>query len=150
MCRGSDRERAERLGARLRQGATHATGSDPGADRVAVTLAVDLAEVARMFGLVGTLTAAEGHGDELAGHLLEAARELERVSTCQLYLVSRVPSDPDVVHVVEVWDDEDAHRASLELAPVQRLIGRARPIITAMGDRVELRPVGGKGLAAGL
>ncbi|MBW3577983.1 MAG: antibiotic biosynthesis monooxygenase [Actinobacteria bacterium] len=77
-------------------------------------------------------------------------RELEGVSTCHLYLVSRVPSDPAVVHVVEVWDDEDAHRASLELEPVQQLISRARPIITAMGDRVELRPLGGKGLAPGL
>lgn len=102
-----------------------------------------------MLGLVGTLTAAEGCGDELEGHLLEASRALEGVSTCQLYLVSRVPSDPDVVHVVEVWDDEDAYRASLELEPVQQLIGRARPISAAMGDRGKLRPVGGKGLARG-
>lgn len=79
-----------------------------------------MTEGAWMFGLVGTLTAAERHGDEPEGHLLEASRELEGMSTCQLYLVSRVPSDPDVVHVVEVWEDEDAHRASLELEPVQQ------------------------------
>lgn len=103
-----------------------------------------------MFGLVGTLTAVEGQGEELEGHLLKASRELERVSSCQLYLVSRVPGDPDVVHVVEVWDDEDAHQASLELEPIQELIRAARPIITAMGDRVELSPVGGKGLGPGL
>lgn len=102
-----------------------------------------------MFGLVGTLTAAEGHGDELEGYLLEAARELEEVPSCQLYVVSRVSGDPTVVHVVEVWDDEDAHRGSLELESVQRLISRARPIIHAMGGRVELRPTGGKGLAVG-
>lgn len=100
-----------------------------------------------MFGLVGTLRAAEGHGDELEGYLLEAARELQQVSTCRLYLVSRVARDPAVVHVVEVWDSEEAHQASLGLEPVQQLIGKARPIISAMGDRVELRPVGGKGLA---
>ncbi|MBW3620801.1 MAG: antibiotic biosynthesis monooxygenase [Actinobacteria bacterium] len=99
-----------------------------------------------MFGLVGSLTAAEGRGDELEGYLLEASRELGQVSTCHLYLVSRVPDEPEVVHVVEVWDDEGAHRASLELAAVQRLISRARPIIVGMGDRVGLRPVGGKGL----
>lgn len=100
-----------------------------------------------MFGLVGTLEAVEGHGDELEGYLLEASRELDQVSTCRLYVVSRVASHPAVVHVVEVWDDEDAHRASLELEPVQRLIAKARPIVSAMGDRIELRPVGGKGLA---
>jgi quinol monooxygenase YgiN len=99
-----------------------------------------------MFGLVGSLRATEGRGDELERHLLEAAIQLEEVSTCHLYLVSRLPTDPDVLHVVEVWDDEDAHRASLQLEPVQQLISRARPIIAGMGDRVETRPVGGKGL----
>ena len=100
-----------------------------------------------MFGVMGTITATTGRGDELEAHLLEAARQLGDVAGCHLYVVSRVPGEPEVVHVAEVWDDERAHRASLELAAVQQLIARARPIIADMGDRLELRPVGGKGIS---
>ncbi len=99
-----------------------------------------------MFGLVGTLTAAPGRGDELEQHLIEAAEQLEAVPTCHLYVVSRLPDEPETVHIVEVWDDEGAHQASLQLEPIQQLIARAKPIIAGMGDRLELRTVGGKGL----
>lgn len=47
---------------------------------------------------------------------------------------------------MEVWQDVEEHRASLELDAVQQLIARARPIIAAMGERFELEPIGGKGL----
>lgn len=100
-----------------------------------------------MFGLTGTLIATEGHGDELEKYLLQAAEGLRAVATCHLYVVSRLPDDPEVVHVVEVWDDEEAHQASLQLEEVQELISRARPILAGMGDRLEMRTVGGKGLA---
>ena len=102
-----------------------------------------------MFGVSGTLTASEGRGDDLERHLLEAAGHLEEVPSCHLYLVSRIANEPDTLHVVEVWDDEEAHRASLQLAPVQELISRARPIISGMGDRIEFRPAGGKGFTRG-
>ena len=102
-----------------------------------------------MFGVSGTLRAAEGRGDDLERQLLEAAGHLEAVTSCHLYLVSRVENEPDTLHVMEVWDDEEAHRASLQLAAVQELISRARPIIAGMGDRLELRPAGGKGFTRG-
>lgn len=99
-----------------------------------------------MFGLTGTLIAAEGKGDELEHVLVEAAAELDAVADCRLYVVSRLADEPDTVHVTEVWTDEQAHRASLELPAVQRLIASARPILAGMGDRTTFRPVGGKGL----
>lgn len=99
------------------------------------------------YGLCGKIVAADGQGDALAGHLLDAAAALAGVASCRLYLVNRDPAEPDAVWVVEVWDTADAHRASLELDAVQQLIARARPIIAAMGERLELQPIGGKGLA---
>lgn len=94
-----------------------------------------------MYGVVGTIEAAEGRGDELAGHLTTASADMEALDDCHLYLVSRLPDAPDVVHVVEVWTDADAHRASLELAATQQLIAAARPIMVGMGERTELDPV---------
>jgi quinol monooxygenase YgiN len=98
------------------------------------------------YGLCGKIVATAGQGDRLAEHLLEAARMLGDVSACQMYVVSSDPHDADALWVIEVWDDADAHRASLELPAVQQLIANARPIIATMGDRFELEPLGGKGL----
>ena len=100
------------------------------------------------YGLFGKLMAIAGEGDTLAGHLLEAAVALEELSACRMYVVSRDPADPDAVWVMEVWESAEAHRASLELAAVQELIARARPLLAGMGERFELMPIGGKGLAS--
>ena len=68
------------------------------------------------------------------------------VGDCLLYLVNRLPSDPDAVWVVEVWTSAEAHAASLELAAVRELIAEARPILAGMRGRQEFTPAGGKGL----
>lgn len=99
------------------------------------------------YGLCGKIVAVPGNGDTLAGHLLDAAVALDDLSECQLYVVSRDPGDADAVWVVEVWESAEAHRASLELETVQALIAHARPLIASMGERFELQPIGGKGLA---
>jgi len=98
------------------------------------------------YGLCGKVVAIPGQGDALAGHLLDAAAALEDEAGCLLYMVSRDPADAETVWVVEVWRSAAAHRAPLELEPVQQLIARARPVIAAMGERFELEPIGGKGL----
>lgn len=76
-----------------------------------------------------------------------ARLKARRSASCQLYVVSRDVDDSDAVWVFELWDDADAHRASLQLEAVQQLIARARPVIAAMGDRFKMQPVGGKGVA---
>lgn len=98
------------------------------------------------YTLCGSFRAVPGEGDALAGLLLEAAEALSEAEGCVLYLVHRVDDDPDAVWVLEVWTDAAAHRASLGLATVQEIIGRARPLIAGMGERFELRPIGGLGL----
>jgi quinol monooxygenase YgiN len=97
--------------------------------------------------LCGSILATPGDGDRLEALLLEAAEAVAAADGCLLYLVNRTDDDPDAVWVVEVWTSEEAHTASLELAGVQDVIGRARPLIAGMGDRLTLRPVGGTGLA---
>ncbi len=98
------------------------------------------------YTLCGSFRATPGDGDHLQALLLEAADLLGAAEGCLLYLVHRSDDDADAVWVVEVWTGRDAHQASLDVPGVQEVIGRARPLIAGMGERFELRPVGGLGL----
>ncbi|MEA2662969.1 MAG: hypothetical protein QOH08_2541 [Chloroflexota bacterium] len=98
-----------------------------------------------MYGRHGTMTAKPGRRGALVALLLEAARG-DPMPGCRLYVVSEVLSDPDTIAVTEVWDDRAAHAASLQLESVRALITEARPLIAALGQPVELHPVGGQGL----
>jgi len=100
-----------------------------------------------VYGLQGRFTAQPGKGDELAALLLEAAAALRSHDDCLLYLIGRVPGEPDAVLVYEVWTSSEAHRASLDLESTKEQIARGRPLIAGMSDRVEFEPAGGKGLA---
>lgn len=100
-----------------------------------------------MYGLHGSLKAHPGQRDALVGHLLEGARALQDFEGCYLYVVSEDAADPDVVWVTEVWESQEAHRASLALEAVQALIAAARSLLAALPEGgMELVPVGGKGL----
>ena len=100
----------------------------------------------KRFGLVGGFQANPGQGDALADLLLQAARALDAIAECELYVISRSDDDPDAVWVTEVWTSREAHQASLEDDEIRRLIVQARPLIAGLGERFELSPVGGKGL----
>ena len=98
-----------------------------------------------MYGLHGTLVAKPGQRDALIAVLLEASQG-GRMPGCRLYVVSEIPSEPDAISILEVWDDRAAHDASLQLESVRSVIAKGRPLIARMGASVELRPVGGQGL----
>ncbi|MDH4108747.1 MAG: antibiotic biosynthesis monooxygenase [Gammaproteobacteria bacterium] len=91
------------------------------------------------------MTATKGRGDALQDIMLAAARVTERLPDCHLYVVQRVPDEPDTVRVTEVWENQAAHAASLAMPEVRELIASARPLIAAVEHHV-VRPVGGKGL----
>lgn len=99
-----------------------------------------------MFGLHGRFVAHPGQGDALEAILLAAADRLGDREACRLYVVSRDREKPESVWVTEAWTSREEHERSLEDETVRALIGRARPLIAAVADRTELRPVGGKGL----
>ena len=99
------------------------------------------------YGLIGSFKAQPGQGDRLAGILLRAAEGLGTDASCELYVISRSPGDADAVWVTEVWASREAHADSLDGEATRALISEARPLIAGMGERIELDPVGGKGLA---
>ncbi|SDM28593.1 putative quinol monooxygenase [Sediminibacillus halophilus] len=96
------------------------------------------------FGLYGKFTVNEGERDNLVEILLDAAKEMEELEECEIYLVNTSDEEPNAVFVYEVWSKESAHRASLSLEATQTLIKRAKPIITDMERISSLRPRGGK------
>jgi len=91
------------------------------------------------------MIARPGQRDALIALLLEPWRG-GTLPGCRLYVVSEVPAEPDAVAITEVWDDRAAHDASLQLESVRAIITKARPLIGAMSQSLELRPVGGRGL----
>jgi len=99
-----------------------------------------------LFGLHGSFLAHPGRGDELAAILVEAADAARSDHSCRLYVVHRSVDDPDRVWVTEAWTDRAAHAAALEDPDTRAMIARAMPLIAGMGDSVELRTVGGKGV----
>jgi quinol monooxygenase YgiN len=99
-----------------------------------------------MYGMHGCINAQPGHGDALAGILLDAAEAARQDDSCLLYFVSRSLEDDDAIWVTEAWTDRDAHGAALQDEATKAMISRARPLIAGFSDRSEFRPVGGKGL----
>ncbi|MFG6415340.1 putative quinol monooxygenase [Roseateles sp. DC23W] len=97
-----------------------------------------------MYGLMGSLKAAEGRRPELIQLLLAESGDMPG---CLSYVVAEDPADELTVWVTEVWKDAAAHKASLQLPGVKAVIARARPLIANFGEYRETRPVGGHGLA---
>jgi quinol monooxygenase YgiN len=97
------------------------------------------------FGLYGKFSVKEGEQNTLVNILLEAAESMQNLKDCEIYIVSTSESEPSAVYVFEVWSDQQAHEASLQLEVTQKLIAQAKPIITGMERINTFIPLGGKG-----
>ncbi|MGJ7440562.1 putative quinol monooxygenase [Aquipuribacter sp. MA13-6] len=81
------------------------------------------------FANVGTLGVVAGKRDELVRHLTRRSDALRDVG-CLAYEVGVNDQQPDTVFVVELWQDQAAHQASLSLPEVQEAIAAARPLLS--------------------
>jgi quinol monooxygenase YgiN len=99
------------------------------------------------FSLLNKFIVQEGKNEEMVGILLEAAESMENLDDCEIYLVNIDENEPNAVFVYEVWTDESAHKASLNLEATQKLISQAKPIITSVERIGTLRIKGGKGIS---
>lgn len=93
-----------------------------------------------MYGLIGRIVAHPGKREALAAVLVPGAGSMPG---CLSYIVATDPSNPDALWVTEVWTDQAAHRASLQLPEVQAAIARGRPLIAGFDSRVETEVLGG-------
>ena len=100
------------------------------------------------FSLLNKFIVQEGKNKEMVDILLEAAESMKDLAECEIYLVNIDENEPNSVYVYEVWTDESAHQASLELEVTQTLISRAKPIITSMERIGAFKKIGGKGISS--
>ncbi len=97
-------------------------------------------------------TAQPGRGDDLADRLLQAADSLRDTPGCELYVINRVPEEPDVVWVTELWLSQDALEASLEQLATDEgraLLAELQTLLAAPPERIDVEPVGGVGYIPG-
>lgn len=98
-----------------------------------------------LYGYVGTMRTTPGHRDQVVAILLRDVDGL-RAAGCHAYVVGVDDADADLIHVTEVWDSSERHRASLQLPEVKAAIAEAMPMLTGEFTSRELGVVGGLGL----
>lgn len=93
------------------------------------------------FATYGRLGAKPGQRDALAAILTRRSTELEAVG-CLVYEVGVKPGDADGVHVIELWESPEAHKASLELESVRASIGEAMSLLDGAPTGGEFSVIG--------
>jgi quinol monooxygenase YgiN len=96
-----------------------------------------------VYGLIGRFLAVPGRRDELAAILVPGEGGMPG---CLSYVVAKDPGNAEALWITEVWIDQAAHRASLNLPAVQAAIAKGRPLIAEFDSRTETAVVGGIGL----
>ncbi|WP_167133404.1 putative quinol monooxygenase [Paramicrobacterium chengjingii] len=81
------------------------------------------------FANVGTLGTVPGKRDELVAHLTRRSDQLTEIG-CLAYEVGINDEEPNTVFVVELWESDAAHQASLAVPAVQESIVAARPLLS--------------------
>ncbi len=98
------------------------------------------------YGCYVKFTAQPGQCDALVEHLLSAAALTEKATGCQLYIINTSPTEPESVWVTEVWRSQQEHDASLTIEGAQAAIKQVLPLLAGSPEKIDLLPVGGKGL----
>jgi quinol monooxygenase YgiN len=98
------------------------------------------------YGCYVKFTARPGQRDALVEHLLRAAAAVAQVDGCEIYLINASPTEPECVWVTEVWRSQHAHDASLTLEGAQELIKHVLPLLAGSPEKIDVVPVGGKGV----
>ena len=97
-------------------------------------------------------TAQPGRGDEVAQLLLRATDSLRDVPGCELYVINRSRSEPDVVWVTELWLSQEALDASLEQLKTDEGKAQIAEVVALLAqppELTELVPLGGVGYLPG-
>lgn len=94
-----------------------------------------------MYAMTGTLTAQPGKRALLSNILIRASGLVKTMPGCRAYIVLEDSKDENVVAVFEMWDDKEAHDASLKDPRVRALIAEAMPILAGAPSGGEFRVV---------
>jgi len=96
--------------------------------------------------MAGKLTVYAGKRDALVEILLQASDVVAQLPGCRAYVVNEDVADKTGIFIFEIWNDKEAHDASLKDDRVRSLIAKAMPFMVGAPDGVELKFVGGHGI----
>lgn len=99
-----------------------------------------------MYAMNGKLQTQPGKRTVLVDILLRAAKLVSTMRGCRSYIVLEDLKDESCVWIFEMWDDKEAHDASLCDERVRELIAEAMPILAGAPSGSELRVAGGYGV----
>lgn len=94
-----------------------------------------------MYGLIGKMRCIPGRRADVAKYM--DADGAEGMAGCRSFIVAEDPVDNDCLWITEVWDSEEAHKASLQLPKVKASIAQAMPLIAGFEITIKTRPVAG-------
>ena len=95
-------------------------------------------ELVPEYGLIGQMLAQPGQRDALIEILTEGTGSMPGNFA---YLIGEDSANADAIWIVELWENWEAHAASLQLPVVQEAIRKGRPLIAGFGTRAEFKPV---------
>ncbi len=95
-------------------------------------------ELVPEYGLIGQMLAQPGQRDALIEILTEGTGSMPGNFA---YLIGEDSANADAIWIVELWENREAHAASLQLPVVQEAIRKGRPLIAGFGTRAEFKPV---------
>ena len=95
-------------------------------------------ELVPEYGLIGQMLAQPGQRAALVAILSEGTGSMPGNMA---YLIGEDSANPNAIWIVEVWENKEAHAASLTLPAVQAAIRKGRPLIAGFGTRAEFKPV---------
>jgi quinol monooxygenase YgiN len=102
-----------------------------------------------MVGRYVKMTAQPGQGTALAGLMLDVAGSVRGTDGCELYVINRAVDEADVIWVTELWRDQAAVDASLQVLQTdagKARLGEVMALLAGPPQRTDLEPLGGVGL----
>lgn len=95
-----------------------------------------------MYGLIAKLTAVPGKRDDLITILEKGTANMPG---CRSYILAKDAADENILWVIEIWDSQASHAASLTLSAVKDSIAQGKPLIAGFERVAVTQPVGGAG-----
>jgi len=99
-----------------------------------------------MYALINRLTAKPGQRDRVVEMLLESGKLFDDNPACELSMVAESVEDPDVIWVIDRWTSREDHEKALQQPELRPFVEKTVPLLVAMPEQTEIKPVGGKGL----
>ena len=95
--------------------------------------------------LLNRLTAKPGQSQRVVEILLQSGKLFDDNPACLLYLVCESTDDPNLLWVIDLWTNQQAHAEALKAPEMRPFVEQAMPLLEDMPEQIEVKPVGGKG-----